>query len=325
MYDLSVIIPCYNIGKFLTACLMSLKAQAIERAEFIFVDDGSTDGSDALLDEFAEEDRRTRVLHLENGGVSRARNIAIDMARGRYIAFLDADDMLAPGALRRLLDLAHAQDADIVSADHAVLYEDGAQREVRLKEAQTDPAAVAGLIVAMHPIYNNLWNKLYRRSLFEDAACRLDPGIRIGEDAVLNVRLYAGAKRIAHLGEVLYTYRVHGQSAMAAAAKDYCRQHQPMLRGLSAALLDTGLKERYFYAFVMSAMWTHEKEHGVRRAALAFGAQVRGLALAGIDPARLQGKGRRLYRLIRLHVFPAWYVLRHLYDKRQKEEKIGCE
>ena len=265
------------------------------------------------------------MLHLENGGVSRARNIAIDMARGRYIAFLDADDMLAPGALRRLLDLAHAEDADIVSADHLVLYEDGTQREVRLQKAETEPAAVVGKIVAMHPIYNNLWNKLYRRALFEDAACRLDPGIRIGEDAVLNVRLYARAQRIAHLGEVLYTYRVHGRSAMSAAAKDYCRQHQPMLRGLSAALLDSGLKERYFYAFVMSAMWTHEKEHGVRRAAGAFKAQVCELALAGIDPAKLEGPGRRTYHLIRLHAFAAWYVLRHLGAKMRKKEKPGCE
>ena len=80
---------------------------------------------------------------------------------------------------------------------------------------------------------------------------------------------------------------------MAGAAKDYCARHQPMLRGLSRALLDTGLKERFFRAFVMSAMWVREKEFGVRAAAAAFGAQVRALALEGVDPARLRGKNRR--------------------------------
>lgn len=321
MYDLSVIIPCYNAGRYLPACLSSLQGQALSRAEFIFVDDGSTDGSDAMLDEFAEEDRRTRVLHLENGGVSRARNIAIDMARGRYIAFLDADDMLEKGALSRLLQIAVDQDADIVSADHRVLWDDGTQREVRLGATESEPMAVVGKIVSMHPVYNNLWNKLYRRALFEDAACRLDPGIRIGEDAVLNVRLYARAKRIAHVGELLYTYRVHERSAMSEAAKDYCRQRQPMLAGLGKALLDVGLKEQFFHAFVMSAMWTHEKEHGVRSAALAFGREVRALALQGIDPDKLKGRNRRTYRRIRLHVFPAWYVLRHLLQKTKEKER----
>lgn len=322
MYDLSVIIPCFNAGRYLPACLSSLQGQALSRAEFIFVDDGSTDGSDAMLDEFAEEDRRTRVLHLENGGVSRARNIAIDMARGRYIAFLDADDMLEKGALSRLLKAAAEQDADIVSADHRVLWDDGSQREVRLGAAAAAPEEVVGKIVSMHPIYNNLWNKLYRRTLFEDAGCRLDPGIRIGEDAVLNVRLYARARRIAHVGELLYTYRVHERSAMSEAARDYCRQHQPMLAGISKALLDVGLKERFFQAFVMSAMWIHEKEHGVRSAALTFGSGVRDLALQGIDPDRLKGENRRTYRRIRLHVFPAWYVLRHMMQKTMKKERL---
>ncbi len=316
MYDLSVVIPCYNAGRYLEACLKSLQGQELTNAEFIFVDDGSTDGSDALLDEFAENDRRARVLHLENGGVSRARNIAIDMARGRYLAFVDADDALEPGALSRLLALADARQADIVSADHVVVMDGGERREVRLGTPDEDPVEVVGRIVSMHPIYNNLWNKVYSRALFEDGACRLEPDIRIGEDAVLNARLYARARRIAHLPEVLYAYRVHGQSAMAGAAKDYCARHQPMLRGLSRALLDTGLKERFFRAFVMSAMWVREKEFGVRAAAAAFGAQVRALALEGVDPARLRGKNRRAYGLIRLHLFPAWYVAHHFFKKR---------
>ena len=318
MYDLSVVIPCYNAGRYLEACLKSLQGQELTNTEFIFVDDGSTDGSDALLDEFAESDRRARVLHLENGGVSRARNIAIDMARGRYLAFVDADDALEPGALSRLLALADAQQADIVSADHAVVMDGGARREVRLGAPDEDPVEVVGRIVSMHPIYNNLWNKLYARELFE-GGLRLDESVRIGEDALLNLQLYLHARRVMHITEHTYVYRVHAYSAMANLGQ-YSQAHQPMLRGMNAILQKEGVKELYFRDFLQSCVWVDEKETGIRDCMKRFNAQIRPLVLDGVEAARIPQKDERLYRIVRGGRFRQYYMLLRVREKITKKK-----
>ena len=92
--DISVIVPCYNADRYLNVCLESLKAQKTPLIEMILIDDGSTDATGAILDAFAAGEPRARVLHMPNSGVSAARNRALELATGRYIAFVDADDAL---------------------------------------------------------------------------------------------------------------------------------------------------------------------------------------------------------------------------------------
>ena len=94
LIDVSVIVPCFNAERYLSVCLESLKAQRSPEIEMIFIDDGSTDATGAILDAFARAEPRARVLHIHNSGVSAARNRGISQARGRYIAFVDADDAL---------------------------------------------------------------------------------------------------------------------------------------------------------------------------------------------------------------------------------------
>ena len=100
---LSVIVPVYNVAPYLRECLDSLLAQTCADWEAVCVDDGSTDGSGAILDEYAANDPRFRVIHQKNAGVSAARNAAIDVAKGEWIAFLDADDAVSP---RLVVELA---------------------------------------------------------------------------------------------------------------------------------------------------------------------------------------------------------------------------
>ena len=97
--DISVIVPCYNANRYLNICLESLKAQRTPNSEMIFIDDGSTDATGAILDAFARTESRAKVVHVHNEGVSAARNRGISMATGRYIAFVDADDVLEENAL----------------------------------------------------------------------------------------------------------------------------------------------------------------------------------------------------------------------------------
>lgn len=319
MQSISVIVPCHNAAAHLAACLASLRVQRIEQAQYILIDDGSTDKTAEMLDAFAAQEARARVIHQRNAGVSAARNRGIEIARGKYIAFLDADDVYEEDALQKLYLLAEKTGADITSADHSVFYE---RTQQRVAVAQNPPPAcaqeVAELIIGMHRIYNNLWNKLYRRELFEIPSMRLDEAVRIGEDAALNLQLYLSAKRIAHLNERTYVYRVHEKSAMATLPGGYAAAHQAMLQSMALTLSRWGLKERYFEKFLMSAMWIDEKEKGILRAAKDFDALVRPLVTSGVDTQKLSHQAKRLYRLIAMGQFPFYYVARHAKRKIQK-------
>ena len=101
---ISVIVPVYNAGVYLRPCLDSLAAQSYQNLEILLIDDGSTDGSGPVCDEFAGRDHRVRVTHQKNAGVSAARNAGLEAAVGEYGCFLDADDVLPPDSLQRLLD-----------------------------------------------------------------------------------------------------------------------------------------------------------------------------------------------------------------------------
>ncbi len=101
---ISVIVPVYNIKEYLPRCVRSITAQTYQNLELILVDDGSTDGTAALCDELAKEDQRIRVFHKENGGSSSARNLAIQQARGEYLAFVDSDDYISPDMYARLVE-----------------------------------------------------------------------------------------------------------------------------------------------------------------------------------------------------------------------------
>lgn len=151
--DLSVIVPVYNVERYVDACLSSILSQDIgdQTLEVIAVDDGSTDTSGALVDQAAEKDERLRVIHQENGGLSCARNAGIDVARGRLVAFVDSDDMLAPGHLAALLAAAEASDSDVVASRWQRVTEDGVSLGVGEPER-----------TFMAP-----WGRLYKREVWQ--------------------------------------------------------------------------------------------------------------------------------------------------------------
>ena len=312
--EISVIVPCYNAERYLPLCLSSLAAQKKPELEMILIDDGSTDATGAILDRFAAGEPRAAVLHVRNEGVSAARNRGIDRAAGRYIAFLDSDDCLEEDALLLLWKEAERTGAQIVSAGHTLFdMRENRRIPVELPAVTQHPPEIVRKIIRMHRIYNNIWNKLYRAELFSDGP-RLDEGVRIGEDALLNLQLYSRASRVAHLPQRTYVYRVHDDSAMASIS-GYSEAHQPMLRAMNRVLLSEGIKETVFRDFLLSCVWIDEKERGIFPAMRRFGRVVRPLALDGVREERLPEADRRLFRLTARGLFPAWYVLRRVREK----------
>ena len=113
----SVIVPVYNTEKYLNKCIDSILAQTFTDFELLLIDDGSTDNSGFICDEYAEKDKRVKVFHKENGGVSRARNLGIDNAQGEYLSFIDSDDYIRPEMYSELVAIADKFNVDLVSSD----------------------------------------------------------------------------------------------------------------------------------------------------------------------------------------------------------------
>lgn len=314
MIDISVIVPCYNAQRYLNVCLESLKAQKTPEIQMIFIDDGSTDDTGAMLDAFVLSEPRAQVIHTENRGVSAARNTGIVHAEGRYITFMDADDALEEASFAKLHQAAVRTGAQILSANHTLFDESrGCRVPVEIEPVMQQPAEIVREIIHMHRIYNNIWNKLYVRELFADGLA-LDEHVRIGEDALLNLQLYLRAKRVTHLSECTYVYRVHQHSVMANV-QGHSEAHQPMLRSMSDIMLREGIKELYFRDYLQSCIWVDEKEKGIKACMRTFNELVRPLVLEGIDGAKIPKKDRRIYDYVKNGTFPKYYIFRRAQER----------
>lgn len=117
MKKLSVIVPIYNVEKFLRRCIDSIINQSYSNLEIILVDDGSPDNCGKICDEYAALDNRIKVIHQANGGLSAARNIGIDSATGEYVAFIDSDDYIASNMYDEMISLMETNDLDIISCN----------------------------------------------------------------------------------------------------------------------------------------------------------------------------------------------------------------
>ena len=211
----SVIIPVYNAQAYLKELLSSLSAQRFRDFEVIFVDDGSTDDSAAILEEACRDDDRFHVLHEENRGKYIARSKGLTQAAGAYIAFLDSDDLYEPDYLKKLYETAETTNADIVICGYVRQDTDTGRICAREmihfpKDSCTFPKAYDIL-----PMVNSaLWNKLFRKELLSHAIHFETPSA-IAEDMMFCASLYPYANRIAFVPEVLCRYRIHKGSAMS--------------------------------------------------------------------------------------------------------------
>jgi glycosyltransferase involved in cell wall biosynthesis len=201
----TIVVPVYNISKYLPACVESLQKQTCEDLEIILVDDGSTDGSGALCDEYAAADPRIRVVHKENGGLSSARNAGLDVATGQWVLFVDGDDYLVRDAAELLLDVVKLhQDADFV---HFLYQEtDGSwQPEEQLPGTTvlTDVPDFFQYLYDMGGVAASACTKLFRKELLD--SLRFKEGIR-HEDEELMTRLLPKCRKVVYTNLLLYGY-----------------------------------------------------------------------------------------------------------------------
>ncbi len=209
MKDLvSVIIPVYNVEPFLRQCLDTVIGQTYRNLEIILVDDGSTDSSGSICEEYAAGDSRVRVIHQANAGQSAARNAGLDRASGKYVCFVDSDDWIAADMIEQLL--AEMENSDIAMCDRVKF------TEIPEFSGQKGNAVTYSKVAFLHKIYEAprfiaLWGKLLRRELFSDF--RIREGI-IYEDEDALPQLIWRAKSVTYLPREMYGYRVRPGSTM---------------------------------------------------------------------------------------------------------------
>ena len=202
---ISIVIPVYNVGKYLRQCLDSVTNQTYKNLEILVVDDGSTDDSGKICDEYARKDERISVFHTDNHGLSAARNYAIDRANGEYIAFLDSDDWFEENAIERFLDVAMTTDADIVACRfYQEFITETGESEGAKEQFVVEGGETLKTVVLDRRITNDVWNKFYRIALFSDIRY---PVGRIFEDIATTYKLIQKAYRLAYIPDCLIHYR----------------------------------------------------------------------------------------------------------------------
>ena len=205
----SVVVPVYGVEKYVEKCLDSLSHQSYENIEVIVVDDGSIDRSGDICEEFAKKDKRIKVFHKTNGGLSDARNYGIKKAKGEYVCLVDSDDWCKSEFVEKMVRVALKEDVDIVVCG----YNDVVPRETIM----TGEEATIRLLVEQENVDIIAWNKMYRRSLFDDVSY---PEGENYEDCLTTYKLLSKASKVAYLPESLYCYRERAGSITQKSEKE---------------------------------------------------------------------------------------------------------
>ena len=200
---ISVIVPVYNVEKYLDNCVESIVNQTYKDLEIILVDDGSPDNCPAMCDEWAQKDSRIKVIHKENGGVSSARNIGLDNVTGEYIGFVDSDDYLKSNMYELLIENLTATNSDISVCSTFLVDENNNIKADNIFESQVlnQEEAVKFLSYKMN---NSLWNKLFKKDMFK--GCRFDEGHTFGEDHLILLQVLKNVNRVSFISDSLYYY-----------------------------------------------------------------------------------------------------------------------
>lgn len=206
----SVIVPVYKVEKYLDKCIESIVGQTYKNLEIILVDDGSPDNCPAMCDLWAQKDSRIKVIHKPNGGVSSARNMALDAASGEYICFVDSDDVLELDTVKYMVD--NISDADVIQCGLIYCYADGTSLDVGVPDSEFY-GEDAQRAVIMDYVRPEVCGKLYAAKLFDNI--RFDTSKRYGEDFYINYNLMKSAKKMISRNVCLYHYVFRNESATA--------------------------------------------------------------------------------------------------------------
>lgn len=223
MIDISVIIPVYNTEKYLQRCVDSVIGQQGVTIEIILVDDGSTDASPKICDDYAARYSFITALHIQNSGPATAKNEGFKVAKGNYIALTDSDDKMEPQMLYKMVTAGYNHDADIICCNYKQIDEKGHVSHLNSTNKQYVLNHEEGLIhlFSKNKIYSQCWTKIYKRQMLTENHIENDPGLRTDEDFIYNIRAFVHAQTTVIVDEPLYEYTHRANSL----AHDYFKKN----------------------------------------------------------------------------------------------------
>lgn len=215
---ITVIVPVYNVEKYLDRCMQSVLHQTYRNLEIILVDDGSTDSSGKMCDDYARQDRRVKVIHKKNGGLSDARNAGLAQASGDYIGYVDSDDWVEPDMYERMHRACMENDAQVAVCRYFSEFKDrtesgGSGDVVLLPRDRLLKIYIGGH--DMYIIYNSVWSKLFRKDLVQGMVF---PKGRNSEDIMYTTRAFCKCDRAVYLDTCLYHYVIDREGSIMNVA-----------------------------------------------------------------------------------------------------------
>lgn len=265
---LSIIVPVYNVENYIHKCLDSILAQDFSDYEVILVDDGSTDSSGIICDQYASATSFFRCIHKPNGGLPSARKCGYEASLGQYVTFVDSDDWIAPDMYRKMCQAVHDTQADIVLCDYTAvmptreeicraLFPSGFYDKNRL-EKEVYPSMIYSGTYYKYGISPNLWNKLFRRELLRDHLFHVPDDVIVGEDALASYSCILEASSAFFINEPLYYYRSNADSlSRRAISPDRLTENHKLfstLRSVIALSAYPFMEKQLDYYFVYQSL-----------------------------------------------------------------------
>ena len=244
--ELSIIVPIYKVEKQLEQCIKSILNQSFTNFELILVDDGSPDMCGHICDEYEKKDSRIKVIHKKNGGLSDARNAGLDIALGKYIGFVDSDDIIHPQMYEKLYNCINKSNLDIVQCKFKRFKSieeiniNISDSELNFKEYNSQDAIID--LIDNNKINVNAWNKLYKRELFQNERY---PKGKIHEDEFLTYKLIYNSSKIGYIDEELYYYYENNNGIMNGSNILKRLDRIEALEERSSFFLNNGNKDLY--------------------------------------------------------------------------------
>ena len=251
---ISIIVPVYNVQEYLERCINSIWQQTYQNLEIILVDDGSTDRSGQMCDEFAQKDPRIKVVHKENGGLSDARNAGLQQATGAYIGYVDSDDWIEPQMYDTMYKACKRENADIAICRYHCAYEGAAEEEGTNQQSVFDRETLLNIYICGHNdyvVYNSVWSKLFSRKLVEDMVF---PKGRNSEDIMYTTRAFCRANKAVYIDSFFYHYVIDRAGSIMNEKKTermfrdelpFWREHIQLIRETVSPYM--GDKAAYYY------------------------------------------------------------------------------
>lgn len=221
---ISVIVPVYNVEKYLKECVDSILNQTYTNIEIILVDDGSKDKSGAICDEYEKVDNRVKAIHKQNGGVCSARNLALSEISGEWIAFIDSDDWIESNYIEELYKCAIDTNSDIVACGYNRVT--GQNKEsINNSGKITELNAREFLIKVLNPQTGMGFchMKLYKKAAIKDVL--FDTNLIVGEDALFNEQIACNVKKVCILEKNVYNYRINANSVVRKYEPEYANKY----------------------------------------------------------------------------------------------------